>query len=221
MKNIVLKSLVCGSFFWGGATFVMPQASQAMHMLKAPMGYSSAVLVADDVSVGAKDFIDRVAKRGIGFLDNPDLSDAQRKKEFSKLLRDSFDMNTIGRFALGKHWRTASEAQRKEYLKLFKNMVVEVYSERFKEYDGQVLEVVKARPEGKADAIVTSKILPNGGGSEVQIDWRVRHKNGGYKIVDVVVAGVSMALTQRSDFASVIQRGGGDISVLLDHLRGS
>ncbi len=51
------------------------------------------------------------------------------------------------------------------------------------------------------------------------VDWRVRQVGGGYKVVDILVEGVSMALTQRSDFASVIQRGGGDIEVLLEQLR--
>ncbi|MCB1532743.1 MAG: ABC transporter substrate-binding protein [Alphaproteobacteria bacterium] len=177
--------------------------------------------VADDAHVqGAQNFIDGVAKRGIGFLSNESLSEAQREKEFRQLLNDSFDMNTIARFALGRYWKSASEAQKKEYLKLFQAMIVEVYTARFSEYNGQALEVVSARGEGDSDAIVTSKIVP-AEGKDVQVDWRVRHKNGRYKVVDVVVEGVSMALTQRSDFASVIQRGGGNVEVLLEHLRAS
>ena len=65
---------------------------------------------------------------------------------------------------------------------------------------------------------MNSSIIPNGG-SKIKVDWRVREKNGQMKVIDVVIEGVSMALTQRSDFSSVIQRGGGKIDVLLEHLR--
>ena len=179
------------------------------------------VKVSEDARArGAQDFVDSVAQRGIGFLGNEKLSEAQRRAEFKKLLNDSFDMKTIGRFALGRYWKGASDAQKKEYLKLFNKMIVEVYTGRFSEYNGQALKVVNARAEGKADAVVTSKIIPDTG-SEIQLDWRVRHKNGKYKVVDIIVEGVSMALTQRSDFSSVIQRGGGNVDVLIEHLRGS
>ena len=97
-------------------------------------------------------------------------------------------------------------------------MVVKVYSDRFKEYKGQKFEVRGARPEGEKDVIVTSFILPEGG-PEVQVDWRVRSKNGRFQVIDVIVEGVSMSVTQRSDFASVIQRGGGNVDVLLAHLQ--
>ena len=178
-----------------------------------------ALEVGGDQLTASQKFIDGVAKTAIGFLGNESVSHEQRQAEFRKLLRNSFDMPTIGRFALGANWKAATPAQQAEYQKLFEAMVVEVYSNRFSEYDNQVLEVVSAAPEGKADVMVTSYIVPAGGGEKFRIDWRVRNKGGSYKIVDVVVEGVSMALTQRSDFASVIQRGGGSIDVLLEHLR--
>lgn len=179
-----------------------------------------SVQVADDHIAGAQNFVDGMTKRGLGFLSNADLSDAQRKVEFKKLLQDSFDMKTIARFALGRYWRSASDAEKKEYVSLFQKMVVDVYAQRFSEYNGQTLTVGDARGEGQNDAIVTSKIS-SPGSSDVTVDWRVRYKDGRYKVIDVIVEGVSMGLTQRSDFSSVIQRGGGQVSALLEHLRNS
>jgi phospholipid transport system substrate-binding protein len=171
-----------------------------------------------EVVQGAENFINSVASRGIGFLSNEGMTMEQRRAEFRSLLRDSFDMPTLGRFALGKYWKVATPAQQQEYLKLFEKMVVEVYSNRFNDYNGQSLEVRGSRAEGNEDTMVSSYIIPPEG-SEIQVDWRVRYKKGRYKVVDIIVAGVSMAMTQRSDFASVIQRGGGSIEVLLEHLR--
>lgn len=168
---------------------------------------------------GAESFVDSLASKAVGFLGNSKLSEAQKKNEFKKLLRSKFDMNTIGRFALGRYWRVSSSAQRAEYQKLFETMVVGVYSNRFAEYSGQSIEVRKSRRDSEKDATVTSAIVQDSG-PEIQLDWRVRYKDGRYRVIDVVVEGVSMAVTQRSDFASVIQRGGGDVDVLLSHLRG-
>lgn len=166
----------------------------------------------------AKAFVDGMAQRGIAFLGNESMSDEERTAEFRKLLNSSFDMATIGRFALGRNWKAATPAQQAEYQKLFKEMIVKTYSRRFKEYNGQKLEIRSARADGETDIIVNSSIIPPQG-AEIAVDWRVRNKGGTYKIVDVIIEGVSMALTQRSDFASVIQRGGGNIEVLLEHLR--
>ncbi len=165
----------------------------------------------------AKDFIVKMGDSAIGFLGNEGLSQAQKEAEFKKLLQGSFDMKTIGRFALGSYWNQASPAQQAEYLRLFEAMIVKVYSARFNEYKGQTLDVSAAKEDGK-DTLVTSYIVPQNG-SKVRVDWRVRNKGSSYKIVDVIIEGVSMAMTQRSDFSSVIQRGGGNIEVLIDHLK--
>jgi phospholipid transport system substrate-binding protein len=202
------------------AASVMMQVSpaQAMDPLLHNAQPGLYMTIGADQTAGAQSFIQNMAQRGIDFLGDEKLSQQQRKEEFRKLLRSSYDMRTIGRFALGTHWKTATKAQQEEYQGLFEKKIVEVYSARFSEYKGQQLEVTSARAEGDTDTIVTSYVLPSAGGEKVQVDWRVRNK-GGYKVIDVIVAGVSMAMTQRSDFSSVIQRGGGDINVLLDHLR--
>lgn len=168
----------------------------------------------------AKDFVQGMAQKALNFLGDEKMSQAQKTSSFSKLLHDSFDMETIGRYALGRYWRSATPAQKKEYQALFREMVVTVYSNRFHEYRGQKFETRSARADSEHDAVVTSFIV-SGQGPDVQVDWRIRQKNGQYKVVDVIVEGVSMLMTQRSDFSSVIQRGGGDIEVLLAHLRDS
>jgi phospholipid transport system substrate-binding protein len=175
----------------------------------------------NEVIQGAQNFIDNMASRALHFLKNDDLSQAQKREKFRVLLTESFDTNTLARFALGRYWRTASEKQRETYIELFKQMVIDVYSKRFTDYEGQRFTIENARKANDTDVIVSSKVLPPEGedGQTIKIDWRVRYKNSAYQIIDVIVEGVSMSLTKRSDFSSVIQRGGGEISVLLDHLR--
>ncbi len=180
---------------------------------------NNIILASSSIEDEAKTFITKLADTGIGFLEKQDISQEEREKEFRKLLQKNFDMKTIGRFALGRYWKTSSKGQQAEYLRLFEEMIISVYSRRFSEYNGQELKVKKARPEGKKDVLVMSSIIQENG-PEISIDWRVRKKKDGkLKVIDIMVEGVSMSLTQRSDFASVIQRGGGNVDILLAHLR--
>ncbi len=193
-------------------------ATAGQYDLRTAQDKPSYIAVAATADQGAQDFIAGMGDRGINFLGNQTMSMEAKKKEFAQLLTDSFDMATIGRFSLGNYWNTATPAQQQEYQKLFKQMIIKVYSKRFSDYKGQKFEVRSSRKENEKDSIVTSYIVPPDG-PEVRVDWRVRNKGNSHKVVDIVVEGVSMGQTQRADFASVIQRGGGKIDVLLEHLR--
>lgn len=186
-------------------------------MSSSPYDHFVPAATDQDLS-GPQIFIKGMADQALQFLTNADMPIEKKQTAFEELLDKSFDMRTISRFSLGRYWRVASDVQREEYMSLFRDMVIRVYSERFHDYKGQSFEVRGARSEGVKDTIVTSFIVPSSG-SKIQVDWRVRAKDDGYKIVDVIVEGVSMSLTQRSDFAAVIQRGGGNVEALLDHLR--
>lgn len=187
------------------------QAADAVKMAVAkPVGSNEQV---------ALDFVKDTAERGLTFLSKPNSTEEEKKAEFKKLLNSSFDMDSIGRFTLGRYWNVATPAQQKEYQALFRKMVVNVYTQRFGDYKGQKFEVRSARPVGNDDVLVSSFIIPTDGSDNIQVDWRVRNRGGAIKIVDVLVAGVSMSVTQRSDFSSVIQRGGGKLEVLIDYLK--
>ncbi|MAH04442.1 MAG: ABC transporter substrate-binding protein [Pseudomonadota bacterium] len=166
-------------------------------------------------------FISEMANDGLSFLSNKELTTEQKKARFKKMLDTSFDIKTIARFALGLHWKSASEKEKTEYVGLFEKMVIDVYSRRFSEYNGQEFEVIGAQKRGKKDFVVTSSILPPEGekGPDVRVDWRVRNRNGDLRVIDIIVEGISMGQTQRSDFAAVIQKGQGEVEYLLAELR--
>jgi phospholipid transport system substrate-binding protein len=164
-------------------------------------------------------FITDLGTRAIHVLTSG-LSEAERENQFRALFDEGFDVPEIARFVLGPNWRTATEAQRQEFTKLFETYVVHAYSVRFGAYAGQQLKVGSARPEGDNAWLVQSQIaLPNSSQPPVRVDWRVNGSSSGYKITDVSVEGVSMALTERQEFAGIIQRGGGQIDSLLKLLR--
>ncbi|MEZ0224051.1 MAG: phospholipid-binding protein MlaC [Alphaproteobacteria bacterium] len=164
-------------------------------------------------------FVQKLGDKALTSLTARELSKAERSRRVRTLLRENFDIPTIGKFVMGGHWREATEAQRAEYNRLFENMIVETYTRRFAEYSGQSFKVLGTAPSsGGADTIVTSQILQKNG-PPVDVDWRVREKGGSSKIVDVLVEKISMSVTQRDDFDGVIQAGGGKIEALLEALR--
>jgi len=169
---------------------------------------------ADDPAV----FISGVAKRTIDVLPST-RSQAEREAKFHELVDEAFDVPAIARFVLGPYWRTATDAQREEFQKLFETYIVHVSAVRFGGYSGEQLKVTGSRPEGDKTVFVKSQIVRVGNAPPVNADWRVVKTDRGLKIVDVIVEGVSMAVTEREEFSSVIQRGGGQVEVLLRELR--
>lgn len=166
-------------------------------------------------------FVKGLADRAIAVL-KADAPKAQRDKVFEQILQDGFDTRAIAIFCVGGYWNRMTEQERREYLALFEKLIVQTYSSRMASvYNGQNLDVVAARPDGKAGAWVTSKIVSNNPADEpVRIDWRVRQLDGkGLKIIDVVVTNISMVVTQRDDFVGILQRNNGNIPEFLGILR--
>ena len=133
---------------------------------------------------------------------------------------DHFDVPAIGKFVLGRYGRSATTEQLDAYQAVFQDYVVSTYNTRLTSYAGQTLDVIGATAGEEGRTIVKSRInQPAAGTSPIQVDWVMTGVDGSYKIIDVVIGGVSMALTQRSEFGSVIQSGGGTVDALITRLR--
>lgn len=174
---------------------------------------------ADEYSDGTKIFIKTLAEKAIASLTIKELSKGEREKRFRALMLDSFAIPGIARFVLGRHWPRASEQEKSEYLKLFEDLMVATYTQRFSKYAGETLEIEQAEVRGENDTLVYSTIKRIDGAQPIKVAWRVRGKPGGFKIVDVIVEGISMVQTQKSEFASFIQQHDGNLGALLTEIR--
>ncbi len=170
------------------------------------MGGARAESLGDD----AGNFITSMADKAIAALTEEGISRDKRVARFRQLLNENFAVKSIGRWVLGRYWRKATYAERSEYLILFENLIVTSYVDRFERYSGETLTVTKTVVNKSGDAIVYSQITRSQGIKPVKVGWRVRARKGQYKIVDVIVEGISMGQTQRSEFASVIRNNGGN-----------
>jgi phospholipid transport system substrate-binding protein len=167
----------------------------------------------------AGQFIQDLGDQAIAILAEKSITPEQRETKFRQMLRDTFDLSTIGRFVIGRNWLAATPDQQKEYMRLFEELVVKTYSDRFVMYTGEGFRVRSVAPAGTRDFVVRSEITHPDGSPSTTVDWRLRNKNGKLGIIDVVVEGVSMSVTQRQEYAAVIERSGGNIDGLLNVMR--
>jgi len=165
----------------------------------------------------ADEFIRQVGNEAIQALTDQALDDSQRKEKFRKILDRAFRIKLIARFTLGRYWRHATKEQREEYAALFENFVIQAYQARFKDFSGENFTVGTVLDVNAHDKLVNSKLILQDGAT-IPVRWRVRNRNG-FKVIDVMVEGVSMALTQRDEFAAIIQQRGGKVEGLLAALR--
>ena len=142
-------------------------------------------------------------------LRNDSGSLAQREDQFRTLLIEGFDLNLIGRFVLGRYWKNANDDQRANYLRAFGEFIVRKYSAMLGGYAGEMMTVVSEQASGKKDILVHTRI-DRPSGPPIEAHWRVRGQGNEQRIIDVMVEGISMAVTQRAEFKSVVRRHGID-----------
>jgi phospholipid transport system substrate-binding protein len=165
----------------------------------------------DQAATFIQDFGDRV----ISNLTEEGLTTEQLQDRFHKLYTEGFDSLALSRFVLGRYWKSTNKEERAEFLMLFNKFVIQTYSSKFRHYSGETFAVTGVQPEGNNIFIVSSEVLQPGGAPPITLIWRVVRSDSGFLIYDITVEGVSMAITQRSEFASVIRNGGGKVSTLI------
>ena len=162
-------------------------------------------------------FMNQLWNRAVELLNNK-TDPAIRQARFRQLFHDDFDGTGIARFVLGRYWRSTGAEEQQEFVKLFEDYVAFVYAARLANFGGETFKIRGSRSDGDAVIVSTDVINPDST-SPLRIDWRLVNDNHGYKINDVIVEGVSMAVTQRSEFASIIQRNGGLVHGLIAMMR--
>ena len=166
----------------------------------------------------AKSFVTHVGERAIRELTPKDISDAERVRRMRALLAETFDVKAISKFVLGIYWRRTTEDQRAEFLKLYKTVVSHSYAGLFKKYTGETFEVIRQVSVAGGGSIVYGRIKRMNG-PPVAVELQVVKYSGTYKAVDIKIEGVSMPLTHRKEYSSVIRRNRGSVSGLLKVLR--
>lgn len=166
----------------------------------------------------ASNLVNNLGERAIKMLSNNNLSKVDKIIKFRELLNEGFDVPLIARYAIGKHWRRITPDKKDEYIRVFEEFIVRSYAARLGQFGGETFSITGSRKDGKKDFIVSS-IIKTSKGSRINVDWRVRSSSDQLKILDVIIEGVSMVITQRDEFSAIIQRSGGNVDGLIQKLK--
>lgn len=148
--------------------------------------------------------IQSLADEVIVLLHDTAMGKASRQEGLRNIFTKYLDLPFIGRFVLGRHWRPLSDDEKRRYIKAFESYVVNIYAKRLDGYSGETIAVNGSRMVSDKDMIVASQ-LQRASGPPVVLDWRVRVDGERDQIIDVVVEGVSMVISQREEFSAFLQ----------------
>jgi phospholipid transport system substrate-binding protein len=190
---------------------------RSLIILSLLIGSTSLAAAPNAIAADANVFMSELWTRAVEVLDKK-APLTERLTRFRQLFHADFDGPGIARFVLGRYWRTASEQEQQEYMKLFEDYVIFVYGTRLSNFNGETFKVRGSRTD-ESGTVVSTDIISPSGEPPIKVDWRLVADKGAFKINDVIIEGISMMVTQRSEFASIIQRHGGQVGGLLALMR--
>ena len=157
-------------------------------------------------------FMMELRDQAIAQLADSAISEQERQLRFQALLRKNFNLPFVSRFVLGRYWNKAEDSARTEFIVAFESYIAQRFLPFFAEYKGRKIEIGEAKdPQNGGDIVSVGSKISRDEGEPILITWRLQQTADGYKIIDVVTAGLSMAVTLRSEFASVLKANGGDL----------
>ena len=169
-----------------------------------------------DAASAATDFISQLMQK-LASVVNSDQPNGQKQAALEQLVDTSVDVPEVARFCLGRFWRIATQAQQEQYVDVFHRTLVNSVAGKVGEYRGVSYTIGRASPRDDTIVVPTTVTRPSNAPSKVE--WIVSTASGAPKIVDLIAEGVSLRITQRSDYASYLARNNNSVQSLIDALR--
>ncbi len=167
----------------------------------------------------AENFIKKTTQQGIEELINSNVSEIEKKARFTKLFNEDLDLDFIGKFVLGRYWKTSSQQQRTDFIDVYRKLNIQTWSERFNEFKGKHFEFLGTEKSKSTDQIFVNTQVPMDEGAPASVKWRVKETNGRLRIVDIIIENVSLAQTARSEYTAYIKKSPNGIDGLIKDLR--
>lgn len=177
------------------------------------------VACADIDGAKATAMVENLTKEGIEKIINSTSSQEEKNKVFKQLFTENLDLDFIGKYVLGRYWRTASAQQRKEFIDLYKEFNVQTWSKRFDEFKGKKFVFNGTGAANNPNQIYVNTSVPVPDGKPIDVKWRVYEHNGKLKIIDIIIENVSLAQTARNEYTSYIAKSPKGVEGLLENLR--
>jgi phospholipid transport system substrate-binding protein len=196
--------------------------AMALAALASCVSFGLVSMQQAQASPAAEAFVRTNVDRGLQILNNPNLSKAQRQEQFRSFLLTLTDLRRIALYTLGPARRAARPAELDAFVDAFRNYAFAVYGAEFSKYGGQTLRVTGSYERGPGDELVRTVLVDPqapAGQQPIEVDFRVYGSGGHYNVVDIVVAGLDLAITEQDDFGSFLAQHNNDIRALTANLQ--
>lgn len=167
----------------------------------------------------AESFVEKVTKEGIEDIINANVSQKVKDERFEKLFNDALDLNFIGQFVLGRYWRTSDNEQKKAFINAYRELNIQTWSRRFDEFKGKNFVFNGTSPSNSANQIFVNSSVPMDQGAPAKVVWRVKQNGDKFKIVDIIIENVSLAITARNEYTAYIKSAPGGVNDLIKDLQ--
>ena len=167
----------------------------------------------------AEKFIKNLTDTGIEEIINSDVSEEEKDQRFEKLFNENLDLDFIGRFVLGRYWRTATAEERKEFINVYRELNIKTWSSRFDEFKGKSFIFKGTSPSSSAGQIFVNTEVPMDQGAPAKVVWRVKESKGQFKVVDIIIENVSLAITARNEYTAFIKNSPEGVQGLINNLK--
>ena len=168
-----------------------------------------------------KNFVSELVQDVISKLSNKSLSDIEKAKFVETVALENVDINALGLYTLGELRKSADSEDLENYQNAFRSYFLKSLTSRLTDYSSSRFEIIEAELKSSSYTIIKSKIIPNNGSPEIKVDWRVYTKNPEKPLIrDLIVEGLSLARTQKEEFASILSSNNNDIQILISKLKG-
>ena len=166
-----------------------------------------------------KDFVNELVTDAISKLSDINLNKVQKASFIEKIALENVDINALGLYTLGELRKSSNKDDISNYQKSFKKYFLKSLTSRLTDYSSSKFEILGEEKKSANYTIIKSKVSPTDGGPEIKIDWRVYTKNPEKPLVrDLIVEGLSLARTQKEEFASILVSNNNDIKILINKL---
>ena len=170
------------------------------------------------ISIEPDVFVQSTVNRASDIL-SKNISREDKISELKKIAKDTVDIRGVGFYSLGTVRNTINEQQKKQYFDLFENYFLKSFSSRLSEYTNPKIEVQGKKVINKNYTMVNSILIATSQRPEVKIDWRVYTQNPENPLIrDLIIEGLSLARTQKEEFASILNSNDGNIEALFETL---
>ena len=170
-------------------------------------------------STNPKEFINELVNDAISKLSNKDLTQDEKEDFIGKISLENVDIEALGLYTLGELRKSSNDEDISKYQEVFEKYFLKSLTSRLNDYSSGKFEILGEDKKSANYTIISSKILPADGSPEIKIDWRIYTKNPEKPLIrDLIVEGLSLARTQKEEFASILSSNNEDIKILISKL---